>query len=118
MEVHDPSPQAVPPQGKEDSGGNAAERGVGHVHSVTGASLSLLHPGHDPVEQVEPVAQAQGVSSVALDTQAQACLLGKEAHERQQTDDRIHGGFRGRARPRAAEGERVGPAICTKVVIY
>lgn len=75
MEVHDPSLQLVPPHGMEDSGGNAAKCGVGHAHGATGASLDLLHPGYDRVEQVEPVAHAQGVSSIALHRQAQVCLL-------------------------------------------
>lgn len=66
MEVHDPSLQSVTPHRPEDPGGNATEDGVGHVHGVTGASLDLLHPGHDPVEQVDPVAHAQCVSSIAL----------------------------------------------------
>lgn len=74
MEVHDPPLQLAPTHGMEDSGGNAAKRGVADVHGVTGARLDLLHPGHDPVQQVGPVAHAQGVSSVALDTQAQARL--------------------------------------------
>lgn len=74
MEVHDPSLQMAPTHGMEDSGGNAAKRGVADMHGVTGARLDLLHPGHDPVQQVGPVAQAQGVSSIALDRQAQARL--------------------------------------------
>lgn len=79
MEVHDPSLRLLPPDGVEDSGGNAAEGGVGHAHGLTGASLGLLRPGHDPVQQVDPVARAQSVSSVTLKRQAQPCLPCKTA---------------------------------------
>lgn len=69
MEVQDSPLQLLPLFGLEDSGGHAAERGVGHVHGGAGASLDHLHPGHHLVQQVDPMADAQRVSRVALETQ-------------------------------------------------
>lgn len=68
VEVHNPSLQLPPPQRLKDPGGGATERGVRHVHGVTGVGLDLLHPGHNPVQQVDPVAHAQRMSSIALNT--------------------------------------------------
>lgn len=58
--------QPLPPLWLEDSGGHAAQLGVGHVHGGAGASLDHLHPGHHAVQQVNPMAHAQSVSHVAL----------------------------------------------------
>ncbi len=55
MEVQDSPLQLLPPFRLEDSGGNAAQRGVSHVHSGAGASLDHLHPGHHLVQQVDPM---------------------------------------------------------------
>ena len=75
MEVQDSPLQLLPLFGLEDSGGHAAERGVGHVHGGAGASLDHLHPGHHLVQQVDSMADAQRVSRVALETQTHVCCF-------------------------------------------
>lgn len=72
VEVHNPPLQLVPPHRMKDPRGNAAKCGVCYLHGVTGASLDFLHPGHNPVQQVDPVANTQSVSSITLNTSTNA----------------------------------------------
>lgn len=72
VKVHHPSLAPLAPHRLENSGGHASERGVGHTHGRAGASPDLLHPGHHPVQHVDPVANTQRMSHVALETQTGA----------------------------------------------